>query len=386
MKQPCLTSLRNDKWVSILLTLIFLANIPAVAADPVAIQNPAATTAPPTSPTISEPQQQPQQESDRKSGAGAAQAAAIAGAAMAGLGCIMGLDAARKATDPKERQQLMMMAMQQCAQAAQSAAAAGKNDDAKKAVSQADVPKQPTLSQPQQVQPAKSSDEKFDLASNTEATPEELPNVDDLVTSDPITTPDLGISTGDASADTGGKIALNAESISALKPIEQAQLKYDETSKGGGSTPQPASGPTTLSFAGTRGISSEDLKNLTAEVEGTGGKTKKKGGTGSGSVDSVAGGGGDSSTASREEGGNSAFDAMLAQLMGGPAQTEAGVTGFGGLDVVVLPKETKSGKGPNIFEYATYRYRVSTYNDGRLRVRPTKQAATPKSATLAKID
>lgn len=379
-----LSHLRNQSRVLIFPLLIFLSiqSSFTFGADTAALpgstapQNPLAVnaaTASDSGGTLTPAQ--PAQQADRKNGAGAAQAAAIAGAAMAGMSCIMLMNEARKMPPGSEKNMTMMMAMQQCAQSAQSAASAGKNGDAKAAVSQNDIPKQAQLTAPKTPVSASTSADPT-IPQLPEQSPEPIPNVEDLIpteaVSDPTSIPPP------ASLEDGkpmDNFAVKNESISALKPLENAKVDFNENAKEGDKAIDPNAlggglGSFT-NFAGIKGISAEELKKAVAELSGEGGKKKKGAG---GTLDEGASGA-EGSSAAKEEGGNSAFDQMLAQLMGGSPQAEP-MAGMGGLDVVVLPKEPNApAGGPNIFQYASYRYRTATFNDGRIKTK--RQASRP---------
>lgn len=407
-KEPTVLShLRKSRRNFIFPLLIFLATQPTVSFGPPNTstsntttnqnsssggvpQNPAAANGVPESfqndQTGTITPSQPPQQSDRKSGAGAAQAAAIAGAAMAGMSCMMMMNEARKMPPGKDKNMMMMMAMQQCAQAAQSAANAGKNEDAKNAVSQNDIPKQAQLTAPKQQTKSDTSPDQ-QIAQNTTPASEESTNVDDLAqtpTIDPNTIPSPTSLENGKPMDTGN-VAVKEVSISALKPIEAAKVDFNETAKEGDKTVNPNLFSAGYGgFGGVKGISSDDLKKATDEAYGAGAGKKKKGGGGDGGAEASGMDGGGSS--SKEEGGNSAFDQMLAQLMGGGAQPEQAM-GMGGLDVVVLPKDKNgNGPGPNIFEYASYRYKTATFTDGRLKPKKfaTKETGAPNVFLVSK--
>lgn len=333
--------------------------------------------------TLTPAQQAP--PADRKSGAGAAQAAAIAGAAMAGMGCIMMMNEARKMPPGKDKTMMMMMAMQQCSQAAQSAANAAKNDDAKKAASGADIPKQASLTAPKTE--TKNDTLPDQAIAQASPAPSDAPlNIDDLAQTtplDPNTIPSPN-SLVDGKPMDATNFKVKEVSISALKPIDNVKVDFNENAKEG----DKAINADALSRAmggmsSGRGPASEDLKKVTSDLSGSEGTGKKKGGGGGDATgEGLSGEGG---SGSKEEGGNSAFDQMLSQLMGGGAPAEQ-AGGFGGGDVVVLPKDKATGGGPNIFEYASYRYRTATFADGRIKAKPTvsRISLTPTTASVSK--
>lgn len=303
---------------------------------------------------------QPPKESDRKGGAGAAQAAAIAGAAMAGLSCIMMLNEARSMPPGSEKNATMAMAMQQCSQAAQSAANAGKNEDAKKALTMNDIPQQGQLTAPTTAQST-------DPFADSTVSPSPLPSSTPLLDVDDLTQPTVATPTqvpppaslnGQPAASTAGNEVL----ISALKSIENAKVDFNENAKEGDPSLNAGLVGSAMGGFSGRGIASDDLKKTGADAAD--GNQKKKGG----SLDEGGAGGSEGSgTGAKEEGGNSAFDQMLAQLMGGGAQPDQ-ANGMGGADVVALRKDKAGGKTPNIFEYASYRYQTAA-NEGRLKTR-----------------
>ncbi len=310
-------------------------------------------------PQLAAPPQPPKQE-DRKDGAGAAAAMAAIGAAIAGASCLMLLKQAQEEPDPSKAAQLRAQALQQCAQAAQSAASAGQNEDSKNKLAMTDDPKVELPYKPE-VKDYRQSETKQAAAAaagKSTETPSQIADADDL------TAPPVEIFDGapdiDWMADSGS--GARGESISQLKPIENPALTFDENSKGGGTTPGPVTGPTTTSGSAIGGFSSDALRQLASgtldSVDGAkntaGRKSKSK-------LDVEAhgeGSGGDSARSSRSSGGDGDVGGMLARIMGGGGEEGALQSGAQLVDVSVAKAATTQG-APNIFQYASYRFRKS---------------------------
>lgn len=333
-----------------------------------------------TTGTEQQMQQQTQQAQDsggdRSKSAGAAQAMAIAGAAMAGVSCMMGMNEARKMPPGSEKNMMMMMAMQQCSQAAQSAANAAKNDDAKKA-SQS-TPAMAQSKAPKQISSDTNKDDALQMP--TETKPDEVATLPDLPEPSPIAPPVIEDPTAPAVTEEPGFVGREV-SISALQPIEASKVDFNEANKNDTQTITPPGGASGGLLGFGKAFTPEEVKKLTGEGGGGSGKAGRGVGADEGSVGSDGGGGSPS-----ESGGNGAFDQLLSQLMGGGAPPEMlGGIGGGG-DLVALPKEKTTGKGPNIFEYASYRYKV-TQDEGRVttqrRKEATREIASEKTTTLA---
>jgi len=323
-----------------------------------------------------QPPQQPQQQpQDRKDGAGAAQALAIVGAAMAGLGCAELLRQAAQTQDPSEKAQLRAMAMQQCSQAAQSAANAAKNGEGKEQMSSNNSPTGSQLNNNNKTAetPKEQKNETPQLpnfANNeTAQTPETPSEVADTNNTEPVQpqTFDQAPATADSGYTPTQDYSASANSISTLQPIPKATVQYDEGNKS--QTAADTKNPNAVSSSGfsNSGLSAEALKKLAEQkAEGEADKKKKKnngtesgeGSSGDHGHDSASGGsgsGGGTASGSAEDQG---FSAMLSSLLnpgaGAPAGLAAGgggafATGFGG--------EDGKNRAPNIFEYASYRYR-----------------------------
>ena len=327
----------------------------------------------PPPPAVTPAQPAPQQQQDRKQGQGAAAAMAAAAAAMAMMSCMQMMNEARKMPPGPEKRMMMMMAQQQCAQAAQNAANAAQNKEGQKQLSQQDVPKQAELQAPQQLQAPKGGEEKNLLAqsgNNTEEEKLELPNIDDLLDR-PTASLDDSLVSDPPVGETGATWDFDGASYSKLQPLEKANQKFDENANGGKPTPEGSGIAGNYNFSSNGALSPDALKKLSA-IEGASAGVAEGGGrrglasSGEGGETNGFDGGGEKS------GEPSAFDQMLSQLMGG-APGEGGAFGAGaGHDFVNLPVDQKKKQQINIFQYASYRYQFATYNDGRVKVRPTK--------------
>lgn len=339
------------------------------------------STALPPPPEIKQPDPAPQQQqSDRKEGQGAAAAMAAVGAAIAGASCMMMLNEARKMPPGPEKRQTMMMAMQQCAQAAQSAANAAQNKEGSKSM-QNTPPAQASLATPAQIQQPKKEEEKNLLATQStdeEADPSDSVPLDTSIEDSNLTVPDLGLTKKDAVDPGSPNINAPAESYTVLDPLEKANQTFDENAKGGQKSPEPGPvGTGTVSFASSgSGISDGLLKkiNLAQEglvPEGQARGTGKRANIGGGEAEGASGGGGSSSDKDGDSG--SAFDQMLASLMGGGAPGGGEMSGSSGNhDFATMPEDPKKQQRINIFEYASYRYQYAAYNEGRVKLRPTQ--------------
>lgn len=292
--------------------------------------------------------QQQAQDSDRAKKSGGADAQAIAGAAMAGMMCMLMMKKAMEEEDPQMKQMYMMMAMQQCQQAAQNKESSDKNKEGQKALTMNDSPKLPDLSQNQET-PATTTPTDTTVPQLTTRDPVAL----DIPAADPIEVGPAPVATG---------IPLDP---GAVQPnMGNANLGIDEKADQG-NPPNTNSGMgTVIGGVPARAVASDEaLKKNAIENAGTlasGKKVKTSGeGEGSGSSD----GGGSSGGSSKSDGG---LDAMLSQMMGGGAASSQDALGSGS-DVVSFGATGGSAKSvPNIFEYASFRYKNLTFQEGRV--------------------
>lgn len=357
----------------LILSFLFTQTLNAEGSGSGVPTNPAAAGVTPNDNGTVTPSQPPQQ-SDRKGGSGAAKAAAIAGAAMAGMSCIMMMNEARKMPPGSEKNMTMMMAMQQCAQAAQSAANAAKNDEAQKAVSQADTPKMAGFTAPKAPGESKTAENPAlptteEKAAEEVAANTEIPLPGDI--KEPVV-PDPQVEGGFEGGDSG--FAFKGVSISALKPIENSRVDVNESNKNDTPTITPPGMGGTGIFGGGQPVTANTLKTLSGNTDSSVAASGKNGPRGKGEEEALPSDGGGSS-GSKEEGGNSAFDQLLSQMMGGAQPSDAlSVGATASADLIALPRDKATGKGPNIFEYASYRYRVATYDESRVALKKERQA------------
>lgn len=313
-------------------------------------------------PQLGAPQQQ-QQPQDRKEGAGAAAAMAAVGAAMAGMSCAMLLKQAQQEPDPSKAAVLRAQAMQQCAQAAQNAASAAQNDDSKNKLSMTDDPKVDLAYKPE-VKDYRQSETK-QAAANGAATSTEPPSEIADAGNDnapPVEVFDQGPNIDWTAGD--GDSRARGESISQLKPIENPALTFDEESKAGGTTPGAVTGPTTTSgFAMSGGFSNDALRQLASGTLDAvdvlkNGKGRKKSKL---EVESHGDGAGGDSGHGHHGGGGEGGDvgSMLAKIMGGGGEEGALQSGAQLADVHSGKSAAVGKPAPNIFQYASYRFRKS---------------------------
>ena len=196
---------------------------------------------------------------------------AAAAAAVQGMSCMMMMNEARKMPAGSEKNMTMMMAMQQCAQAAQTAANAAKNEDAKKALGEG-VPKMAQFTPPKPLAEQNPS-ENPSLPTTEEKTGEELPPTD--LFPEPSVAPTAEIpepTITDGTFDPG--FVANGVSISALKPIENSSVDFNEGNKNDTATitaPGAGLGGGLLGFG--KAFAPEEGKKFAA-TDGAGGSGK----------------------------------------------------------------------------------------------------------------
>jgi hypothetical protein len=324
---------------------------------------------------------------------------AAAAAAMQGMSCIMMMQMAQKEEDPQMKQMMMMMAMQQCAQAAATAANAAQNKDGSQKLTQNDIPKQSQLSPAQPVQAASPKESNIPQDTGTQPSNDTTTASTTIPTAD-TQSPDLSFLNKAAAPVNNGsdfKLSAPADSTSDLKPIDKGKLTLDEGAKEG---PTPAGGTGAVANSGSFASS----LNSTAGGTTAGADAKKGdavislestslGGAGRGKDRSIApgdgGGAGEGAAGGGEGKSGDSFDAMLSSLMGGGAAPGAPTLGSlgGGMDILTLPVKNKNadGRAPNIFEYASFRYKNLANNEGRIRKRLLRRPTTTGAATVAKV-
>ena len=316
------------------------------------------------------------EHTDRKKSQAMAAAMAAQTAAMQNISCMMMMKEAMK-SGGSDKTMMMAMAMQQCAQAAQTMANAAENRKNEGKV-EADPGKPASYKVGEFKPPAAQKDQaKVDVGAPSQNGGEEsTPLPDPVVAAGPdipsFTPPPSPAPLEESPPPTvAGKIELGG----IPETIERAKLGYDETGKSGANaTPdrQLASGTSVATSKPGDAGGDKTPANITNLGPGGG---RKKGGAPS---DEGGSAGGDEAKGGD---GSSPLDAMLATLLGGPPAAEAGPES-NGQELAVLSNEQEPGKpGPNIFEYAAYRYKKVTYDEGKIKVR--RPNAPPSNLTTA---
>jgi len=321
------------------------------------------------------------EHTDRKKSQAMAAAMAAQTAAMQNMTCMMMMKEAMK-SGGSDKTMMMAMAMQQCAQAAQTMANAAENRKNEGKV-EADPGKPASYKAGEFKAPAAQKDQAtVDVGAPSQSGGEEsTPAPDPVVAAAPDIPSFTPSPTPVAAGETPPPGTTGIVELGGIPgTIETTKLGYDETGKSGNNpTPdrQLASGSSvaTAKPGGEAGVD-KTPGNITS-LGALGGR--KKGG----SAPEDAGGGSGGEEKSGD--GSSPLDAMLATLLGGGAAAEAGSDGSNGQELATMETDEKNAKpGPNIFEYATYRYKKVTYDEGKIKVRrPKAPLATATSATTA---
>lgn len=359
-------SLQRGKIHKILLILLLSFSLTVRAEVPT---NPAANVTPqiPDTPSSSE---QTKQEPDRKSGAGGAEGAAKAAAAIALAMCAMMMAQAQQMPPGPEKNMMMMQAMQQCAQAAANQQAGDKNEQAKNAVAKNDTPKG------QQDQNKKEASKMPTLPTNGSGEGQSTPSEG---MTDPTATTDTALGDPGVLPDSGnlgggfdpGSFSTAGNGISTPKSIEDAQVGFNESNKGDERQINPnALG--TGSF-GSGVFANGDLKDSgkTGDGNGKGGGSAR----GAGGLSDGASGSSGLADGKSDHEGKSAFDNLMASMMGGSPQPVPLLGGPG----EILSIGTASKFGVNIFQIAKQRYQKAAYNDGQLRISKKKNGDAARS-------
>ena len=321
-------------------------------------------------PTIT-PAPQPTQAPDRSDKNGAAKAIAMGASAFAMIQCMMLMKKANETEDEDKKMLYQMMAGQQCSQAAKDAQDAAKNDDNKNQLKSDSNPAQaqlttkpfqtPTQSATAEPTPTPLATPTTGTASNDNFT---LP--DATATPERVDKSSLG---GNASATTPTQFA--GPDRTAVKPIDGVELKFDETSKGGGITPTtPNSGTLSPLAFFSQSRSPDEAKKAAASAEEALAKNRKRF---NGEEDASGGAGGESEGGSAKSGGSGEeapdpFKAMLEKMMGGADAAESAGLLSGSSDIIGLPSGNNDKAKANIFQYANYRYKTAAHTEGRLRL------------------
>lgn len=299
---------------------------------------------------------------DRKDGAGQAAAMAAMGAAVAGASCVMLMKAAQEEEDPSMKAMLQSQAMQQCMQAAKSAADGQQNSDNKDTMTSPKEQSVPSLA-------ANPSDERPSVQTPTNpgiTLPDQTPRDTELPTN-----PEIAKETPVAPEVFQPAPVLNnvgfedkpkaPPSLSQLDPIKYDAVGFDDSKNPGvnsGADGGLGSSPFSSLFgagSNTKAPSSDsDLRKLAADLNAeSDGRRKSKDEAGA-SHGSGSEGGAD--TTRSNKGSDDGFASMLSSLMGGGPKAESVASGGPeGFDNGA--KRPGSKKPPNIFQYASFRYR-----------------------------
>ena len=325
---------------------------------------------------------------DRADQAGGANAGAIVGAAIAGAMCAMLMAQAAKEQDPEKKQQLMMQAAMQCAQSAASAAAAGGNEEAQQAVNQQQADPLPPL--PSLAQEKKSND-----STNPEIPSSSAQETEDFLepTTDPFQLADadnfVGVGT-DAFNQGGGDLPFGQgvdDGIRTLNPIDDATVNFDDNSKGGGTTPDVPLGSSSTSFTGQRLGTGGDSASLNlAQGRGVEEAHQKKRRKSRDVASDEAGGDSSVSLSSGSSSGGFDYNGALSKLMGNKgADGGSGISGGGGsIQIARVTPENGKKSTPNIFEYASFRYRQHK-KDGLLTTNRTNKSKKDKPLSAERM-
>lgn len=351
------------------------------------IQSQANTTAeaPQIQPAASITPATPQQPQDRKKGNSAAKALAMAGAAMALASCaklMKDAQDAKAAGNTETAAMLESMAMQQCAQGLKDMGAAQDNGDNANQLSQSDIPKMAQLTA-QPLATSKSNPSEVTIAPPTGGATPTTPNFEE-----PSPTPEAANPNDDPDAVGTKPIAGPEYSKTILSPIEQGELRFDDSAKAGGFA--PATGNSFYSSQSSPKVPTSDESKKALEKEA---EERRKRAAADGEGDDGEGGGGSGSgsgSTTTKEGGENSFEAMMSQMFGAPPGAAGAAAGAAGDLAGFEAKAGEDGAKSNIFQYASYRYQVAAYSDNRIKLKtmpkqPTRQLASAFSAELAAV-
>jgi len=334
-------------------------------------------------PTIT-PMQIPQMMDRQKS---SAMAVAMAAQAMA-MSMIMCMEMMRQAQEEKDKDKkamLMMMAQQACQQAQEAAKNMKENDDGKKKLSQNDGPKMAQLGQVAPFQAPKTKKEE-NLLKNlpTATTDEESLNVGELPVPGQVTVPEVTIPGENKISEGETEPPLRSPDLDVSSPpaIDKQVIGYKEDSKGGGTTPVPSALGGGVTTAAAKGVSSDDMKKAEG-VTSTELRKDNRNWTEDKDNHSATSGGETSEAGSKGTGGTD-FEGLLNSLLGGGPGPEGapGIAGTSGDILLFSKRKNPSEKGPNIFEYATYRFKNAAYKEGRIRGRQLIKGASLKKKAV----
>jgi hypothetical protein len=340
-------------------------------------------------PTVQIPQQ------NRKNAQGQAAALAAAGAAFAGAMCLLFLRQAQQAATESERTMYMMMAMQECKQVPESLSKAAENKDGENTMTQppqaAQAPPPPASNAPFQM-PTQASNNSEPVAEQTRAFPTFAP-VDTVPTSGVVAASAFDGTPNEKSDDrldvkkNGGSGGAVGDATSNLAGIPQSKIGFDETSTNSNPVSTVGAGGGIFGAVGGSGGSGDgkngDGKAGNDKKDGIGrqaSKTTPEAGEGAG-----GGAGGGGANGKPAEG----IDAMLAQLMGGlhGGDGDGGTMTLSGGGTLAVGGAPGDDGLPNIFEYATLRYRELVDADrllfnGGIEAHRRPRIASAENATL----
>jgi uncharacterized membrane protein YgcG len=311
----------------------------------------------------------------------------MAGAAMAMLGCMDLMRQAQKEQDPTTKALLKNMAMQQCSQGMKDMADAAKNDNNADQLSQSDSPKMAQLQSSPFQDPGKDQTDKSTTqtptttASNDSPTPEPTPETPAPTAKkpNPVDPSELSVAKN-APADLG---------TTDLKPTEPDKLKFDEAAKPGGNPLGTGTGtltPNTFISQGGKAPSADDFKkvadNSAAAREKRASGSEGGSAEGGSSDDNSYSGGGSKGSGSGEE---SSIQTMFGQMFGAAAPADAAAGISAGMQMASLGAPGATGDKPtsNIFQYATYRYRILAHQEERVHLRGGSKSANSIASSSA---
>lgn len=290
-----------------------------------------------------------------------------------GMMCQAMQQMAMKEQDPNTKMMMFAMAQQSCNSSEASKKAAEENEKNRQLISQEDAPKMQKLKAsplPLDFGQQKGTDETQNLDAFKVKLDENYRRGDDSI---PTTNPSALVA---ALTQPNAATGANAQVVSPKDLADAAK----EVSSGGAKAP---------SMSGLPGIPNADGKSGSAASDGNGGPAggglamgglgggaggaaagadPKTGATPDGSavataerkknreIDAGSGAGGGGGEAPAKSGGNDPFEALLAQMLGGPPAAAEGTADASG-ETVAMESASKSQATTNIFEYATLRYR-----------------------------
>lgn len=343
-----------------------------------AADQPAVPTLPPP-PTIEGQIELPKQSPmDRQKSTAQVKAMQLMQSQKSGMMCQMMRQMAMQEPNPTNKMMMMMMAQKSCDDSDAAKKAAEDNDKNRKLISQEDVPKMQKLkasSLPLDFGQQKGSDEsqnldafKVKLDENYTKTDGSIPTTDSTALvnaltagadgsgSQVVSAKDLQDAARDASGG-GGPGAPSMSSLPAIAGDGKGGLAGDGTK---GLSPAGGGGMMGLGgMGGAGGAGSAAGAGSTAAAgsgAGTGDATATADRKKSREADGGAGAGGGGGSETPAKSGNDPFEALLAQMLGGPpAASEE--NGFNAGETVSMEKASKNLQTTNLFEYASLRYR-----------------------------